>query len=289
MLDKLDFDFYIPKLNIDLTKEKPRPDLDTKINTWYDPKGNVSAYGWLKTKNYTLELVGVGFYIFAAKAKEVLAIPHSNVSSDLVFDHFYRTVLPLFFQASGIEALHSSAVLTPKGVIGFCAVSGTGKSTLAYVLSQSAYNLWADDALVWKAYDQALFTFKLPSETLLHNHTFEYFQKNTENILKPKNNHVLVNNKNNKNSVLNSLFILERNSNPNNVCSLNKLSPKEAFSELLTHAYVFELDDLGRKKDLVKNYLELAEKIPTYKLSFFPDLSKITLVVDLVKQVVETS
>jgi hypothetical protein len=286
MLDKLDFDFYIPKLNIDLTKEKPRPDLDTKINTWYDPKGNISAYGWLKAKNYTLELVGIAFYSFVPNAKEVLAIPHSNVAPDLVFDHFYRTVLPLFFQASGIEALHSSAVLTPKGVIGFCAVSGTGKSTLAYVLSQSTYSLWADDALVWKAFDQNLYTFKLPSETLLHDHTFEYFHKNTESILKPKNTHIL---KNNKNSFLSSLFILERSSNPNNVCSIDKLSPKEAFSELLTHAYVFELDDLSRKKDLIKNYLDLAEKIPTYKLSFFPDLNKITFVIDLVKEVVETS
>ena len=51
----------------------------------------------------------------------------------------------------GWEALHASAVLSPQGVVAFCAGSGTGKSTIARGLSERGYQLCADDAVAVKA------------------------------------------------------------------------------------------------------------------------------------------
>lgn len=48
----------------------------------------------------------------------------------------------------GHEALHSSAVLGPQGVVGFLADSGGGKTTLAVELVRRGYSLVSDDILV---------------------------------------------------------------------------------------------------------------------------------------------
>jgi len=60
-------------------------------------------------------------------------------------------VLPNLALARGREALHVGAVLSPGGVVGVAAPSGTGKSTLVAELMRRGWPLFCDDVLVLAA------------------------------------------------------------------------------------------------------------------------------------------
>src|ERR671935_59558 len=63
---------------------------------------------------------------------------------------------------AGREVLHASAVITARGVVAFCAVSTTGKSTIAYQFSRRGYGIWADDALAFDGADRGVTALWLP-------------------------------------------------------------------------------------------------------------------------------
>ena len=92
----------------------------------------------------------------------VLAVPEPTASYALVLDAYRRTVLPQALQFFGREVLHASAVVGPSGVVGFCAYSQTGKSTLAFALAQRGYVPWADDALAFETGAQVSQALALP-------------------------------------------------------------------------------------------------------------------------------
>ena len=62
----------------------------------------------------------------------------------LLLDH----VLPRVLALRGRHVLHASAVLGPRGVIGFVGATGWGKSTLAIALARAGLPLLGDDALI---------------------------------------------------------------------------------------------------------------------------------------------
>lgn len=57
-------------------------------------------------------------------------------------------LLPRALNAAGRDALHATAVLTPRGVVAFVGESGSGKSTLAARFVAEAFPLVCDDCLV---------------------------------------------------------------------------------------------------------------------------------------------
>lgn len=57
-------------------------------------------------------------------------------------------VMPLVFKARGRQALHATAVLTPRGACAFIAPAGTGKSTLSASFLAAGYPTLTDDCLV---------------------------------------------------------------------------------------------------------------------------------------------
>jgi hypothetical protein len=117
------------------------------VQVWRDHEGTVCAAGHTVAGRHWMHVPRIGSFAFgpcAGDAVHVFAEPSARPES--VLDTFRRMVLPLALQAQGEEVLHASAVRMLQGVVALCAVSETGKSTLAYALSRRGFPLWADDA-----------------------------------------------------------------------------------------------------------------------------------------------
>ena len=95
-----------------------------------------------------------------------------------VQDIFKRFVTPFVLQTHGYEVIHASAVKSKAGVIGFCAHSNTGKSSIAYGMSKRGYQLWTDDTLLFEASDNYVITHRLPFKIRLLTDTSLFFENN---------------------------------------------------------------------------------------------------------------
>jgi hypothetical protein len=70
---------------------------------------------------------------------------------------------------------------------------------------------------------------------------------------------------------------------------VTRLSPVEAFSALLPHAYCFTLSDAQRKGLMMKQYMSLVASVPVYKVSFRTGLQHLPAILDEIEQAVECS
>jgi len=123
------------------------PNFESASEVWRDNAGVICARGILSGAYAWLEFPGTAVFHFDRARRAVIAMPEPSVEDGLLYDNYYRAALPLALQYFGVEVLHASAVRTRLGVVAFCAVSETGKSTAVAVLSRRGYPLWADDAV----------------------------------------------------------------------------------------------------------------------------------------------
>lgn len=122
------------------------------VVVWLDVQERPCAYGFTADGWRWLHLPNAGSYRFRGSGMQAVracgVVVDPGASRSTVLDSFYRTVVPLALQSGGLEVLHSSAVRLPAGVLALCALSETGKSTLAYALHRRGHPLVADDAVV---------------------------------------------------------------------------------------------------------------------------------------------
>src|SRR5918995_1944724 len=151
---------------------------DAGVTVWRDNDGAVAGYGSSNGPKKWIHLPGVGAFCFEPGSAEVVAFPLASASSHLVRDAFNRSVLPLALQGVGHEVLHASAVLARERVVALCAVSGTGKSTIACALDRRGHPLWADDAVCFDASNVPITAVSLPFALRLRPASAEYFAAN---------------------------------------------------------------------------------------------------------------
>ena len=186
-------------------------------------------------------------------------MPEPVADPELVQDTFRRMVLPLALQAQGREVLHASGVRTGAGVVALCARAGTGKSTIACALSRRGHRLWADDAVVFEADRAGMEALPLPFTLRLRPASAAHFadgpvDSEPHTPLRPER--------------LAAVFVLERrNGAP---AEVERLASASGFREVLTHGYCFSMHDRDRNAAMVRNYLELVDRVPAFRLSF-PD------------------
>ncbi len=250
----------------------PRPDEDDPTTlVWVDYAGTPAAYFYRSNGDYWAYLPVVGGFRVGDDGS-VLGIPNQGVSHELVVDTYRRTVVPMALQLLGRQAIHASAVLTAAGVIGFCADSQTGKSTVAYGLSQRGYELWADDALAFESVDGAVHTFKLPFSVRLRPASADYFgvQRAPAPDLGPDGLITV----GNEQETLAALCILSRQSQGRPV-EVRRLEAEAVIRTLLPHAYCFSLLDDELKRRTVQEYLWLAGRVPVYEARFTATLDEL--------------
>jgi hypothetical protein len=213
---------------------------------------------------------GVGSYCFRSGTEEVSAHPEPGVDRETVEDAFRRAVLPLAIQMLGREVLHASAVLGPRGVVALCAVSETGKSTLAYGLSRRGFRLWADDAVAFELAADGVSALPLPFALRLRPASVAFFGTAAHELEEPDRPEDLA-----------AILVLERAELlPERAVLVERFADGLAFPAVLAHAYCFSLDDDERKRRMMGAYMELVGRVPVYRVRFRPGLDRLGRVVD---------
>ena len=250
----------------------PRPDVsDPATLVWVDYERIPSAYFYRAEDEYWAYLPAVGAFRSEPDGR-VLAVPNEHASDALVVDTYRRTIAPMTLQLLGRQVLHASAVETPAGVIGFCADSQTGKSTIAFGLGRSGYRVCADDALAFETSGSEVQMLELPFSVRLRPASAAYF-----GVPVPPpppldaQGRIVVGG---KTASLSALCILSRQSEGRGV-ELLRLGAAEIMQTLLPHAYCFTLLNDELKRRTVEEYLRLAARVPVYEARFTATLDEL--------------
>ena len=273
----------------------PQPSLSDLIGPaveiWRTPEGEISAYGYTDNGQHWVHFPGLASFCFCKETEEVQAIPHRSVQYDMVYDVYLRSVVPLALQVHGTEVLHASAIHTSRGVVVFCAVSGTGKSTLAYGFSQKGYRVWADDAVAFAATREWVTAVPLPATIRLRPDVAIFFRDahlNMSSRLAP----APTTQEQEEPQPLLALCLLDRTQEGHRkngaAVEIVRVSSAQAFPRVLAHAYCFSLLDTRRKQRMVQQYLDLVAQVPTYIVRFRAGLEHLAAIMNGLERTLET-
>src|SRR5262245_1318384 len=178
-------------------------------------------------------------------------------------------------QLLGRQVLHASAIESPGGVIGFCADSQTGKSTIAFGLAGRGYRVCADDALAFDTSGPSgVRMHELPFSVRLRPASAAYFDVPVPPapVLDPEGRITV----GGDGLPLAALCILSRQEEGRGV-ELRRLAAEEVIRMLLPHAYCFTLLDDELKRSTVAEYLVLAGRVPVHEMRFTASLDELPL------------
>jgi hypothetical protein len=253
-------------------RTSPEPDGgDPATLVWVDYEGTPSAYFYRSGDEYWAYLPAVGAFRSDPDGR-VVAVPNAGVSDELVVDTYRRTIAPMTLQLLGRQVLHASAVESSSGVIGFCADSQTGKSTIAFGLSRRGYRVYADDALAFEGAGSDIRAFELPFSVRLRPGSAAYFDVPVPAApLLDADGRITVGD---KTAPLAALCVLSRQDEGQGV-ELRRLGADAVIQRLLPHAYCFTLLDEELKRRTVEEYLALAARVPVYEARFTATLDEL--------------
>jgi hypothetical protein len=227
-----------------------------------------------------MHLPGVASYRLRPGAREITAIADPRASRELVVIGYERTILPMAVQLAGQEVLHASAVLTAGGVVAFCAVSTTGKSTVADLLGRRGYRPWADDAVAFDAGDGSVAAIPLPFRLAPRPSAGGDDGHVPAVPASPGSEPDPV--------PLSAVCVLERASLPDALApvTVRSLPAAEAFPAVLAHAYCYSLEDVDRNRVMLDHYIELSAHVPVFSVRFRAGLDHLPAILDEVERVV---
>ncbi|HET6656461.1 MAG TPA: hypothetical protein VFG61_01065 [Gaiellaceae bacterium] len=254
------------------TIDAPLPDeSDPSTLVWVDYAGIPSAYFYRAGNEYWAYLPVVGAFRSGTDG-EILAVPNEGASDDLVIDTYRRTIAPMTLQLLGRQVLHASAIESPGGVIGFCADSQTGKSTIAFGLAGRGYRVCADDALAFETSSSGIRVHELPFSVRLRPASAAYFDVPVPPApVLDEDGRITVGG---KGMPLAALCILSRQEEGRGV-ELRRLAADDVIRMLLPHAYCFTLLEDELRRSTVAAYLELAGRVPVYEVRFTATLEEL--------------
>ncbi|MEA2680264.1 MAG: hypothetical protein QOK03_1986 [Candidatus Binataceae bacterium] len=258
------------------------PNFESASEVWRDNAGVICARGILSGAYAWLEFPGTAVFHFDRARRAVIAMPEPSVEDGLLYDNYYRAALPLALQYFGVEVLHASAVLTRLGVVAFCAVSETGKSTTVAVLSRRGYPLWADDAVPIEIDEGArgARALAVPFRLRLDAALSPAFRDLDRSFRWPEPERLDL-----ASAPLAALCVMQRvdSSQTAEIC---RLSAIDAVTALLPHSYCFSLMEADRKRLMMRCYIELAARVPTFAVSIATGLERLPAALDQIERTI---
>ena len=167
-----------------------------------------------------------------------------------------------------------------------CAGCRAGKSTIASGLSRRGYALWADDAVAFKGCGPQVTAIPLPFSLRLLPDALALLGREpggeaNSASLKPGSQEEI------SSAPLAALVeVGRRPARGAKVVKGERLLPAPAFPALLAHAYFFTLKDEARKRRMIENYLELAARVPCFRIRYAPGLENLPLILDYIEAAV---
>ena len=260
----------------------PMPDeSDPATLVWVDYAGTPSAYFYRSDDEYWAYLPAVGAFR-SGRDGRILAVPGEGVPESLVVDTYRRTIVPMTLQLLGRQVLHASAVETRAGVIAFCADSQTGKSTIAFGLSQRGYRVCADDALAFETTSAGVQVFELPFSIRLRPASAQYFDSPVPPAPELGPDGLI--SVGEKAAPLAALCVLTRQPEGERV-RLARLEADAVIKRLLPHAYCFTLLVPELKRKTVEEYLRLAALVPVYEVRFAAAIAELPSLLNEIERV----
>lgn len=247
------------------------------VEVWRGAGGAVVAYGAILDGRHWIEMPGVAGFRFEQSGRSVVARPHPAAAPGLVEDAYRRAVLPLVLQVRGTEVLHASAVRSPRGVVAFCADSGTGKSTLAAGLGERGYPLWADDAVAVDTSSIPVTTARLPFRLRLRPASAAHF--GGEGATRGAGSEVPDEDAAERMPVA-ALCVLRRTDRVVRAVAVERLCASATLPAVLVHAYCFSLRDPHRKRRMLKQYVDLVARVPVFEVRIESGLERLPKILD---------
>jgi hypothetical protein len=260
------------------------------IHVWRDQYGSACAYGHTVGGYHWMHLPELASFRFNGRSEEVLAVSHPAVSPVVIRDAYYRSLLPMALQALGLEGLHASGVRMPQGVIAFCGQKESGKSTIAFALNQRGHALWADDTVTFEVADGAVNTIPLPFQIRLRPAAASFLGQACPTA-SPTGDWDGADWVGVGPAPLAAVCVLHQVPHPGGKGPVEaaRLSASQALLTVLPHAHCFGLQDAGRKRRMMQQYLELIEQVPVLDIRMQTGLENLSAVVngieDSVKEV----
>jgi hypothetical protein len=234
---------------------------------WLDVDGALVATGGADRERWWMHWPSLGTYVFGSDGP-VVAYPVPGSSYAALEDSFTRGVIPVVMLARGCEALHGSAVLNGSGVVGFCARSGTGKSSLALALARQGTVLWADDTVALPWADDRVESVALPFPVRVDDKAREALGRRVDVRFADAGTR----------ETLRRVYFLTRDAtmDPGRP-ELTPVTGGSRFERLLAHAHPFELATDARRRVMIERLLRIAAAVPLYELRFAPSLEHLPL------------
>jgi hypothetical protein len=238
----------------------------------------IYAYGQVLGNDHWMHLPGLASFRFSVGGEEAAsALVTSDEPDDLVVEAFHRRVLPMAVQVRGREVLHASAVRTLGGVVSFCGVSQSGKSTIAFGLSQRGYSVWADDMVAFEFLDRQAMAVSLPFIARLRIPTAQLFDVHRK---APR----LESSPPGETAPLAMVCVLRKDPEATPAVSIKRLSAADAFATVLDHACCFVPQGEDRKRLMVRHYLDLVAVTPIFEICTKPGLTNLPAILDAIEE-----
>jgi len=251
------------------------------VQVWQDELGRELATCYAIDGRYWVDVPGVARFGVHGPSDAVEAIPYASAAAEEIDDVYNDSVLPLVLHVHGAEVLHASAVHSPQGVVAFCAVSGTGKSTIARGLSERGYPLWADDAVAFEVSGPAVNAVSLPFRMRLRPDAASFFARDrvARRIDLGGSDQL------DRSASLAALCVLKREPGlTSGGVAVRTLQASSAFPALLEHAYCFSLLDAERKRRMMERYLVVSARVRILEIRFAAGLEHLPSMLDRIEE-----
>lgn len=247
-----------------------------KVGEWLDDQGEAFAEAFASPDFYLIDWRRVAWFGFSRESKEVRAWPAPGVSAEAVFTVFSR-LQPIILQAMGWQTLHAGAAANATGAVAFCGKSHSGKSTLAFAMSDAGWWQVSDDALVLDIGAAGANVCPLPFTSGLRPPSLSHFSNAHGSVsrLDARTPEEAV--------PLKALFLLRQDPR----LDLPRISPikrAQAFSAVLPHAHCFDEGDPDHMRRMVRDYFNLVDRVPTFALEYRPDFERLPALIDAVEE-----
>ena len=252
----------IPQIDIGGTRADVAPGIASQ--QWFDHDGRLIASGGRAGDRWWMHWAGLATFWFGDSGP-VVAHPAAPGLLPHIRDAFARGVIPVVLIARGFEALHASAVVHDEGVIGFCATSGTGKSTLALALGAAGLRHFADDTIVYRVGGSRPVAVALTApprvDAMAHQAVSRLWNTKPEQTtpLTTAPIHRIYN-------LIRDPTVMPRSP------LFSELSAADAFERLLGHAHPFEMGSDERRRAFIESLLSLGRDVPVWDVRFAPAL-----------------
>lgn len=273
------------RLSIQRAGETAIPPWESLAEPWRDHEGMIYAYGQVLGNEHWMHLPGLASFRFSSRGDDIALAVTNAEPNELVLEAYRRRVLPMAVQVRGREVLHGSAIRAPAGVVTFCGTTQSGKSTIAFGLSQRGYPLWADDMVAFEMSDRGAVGVSLPFRPRLRKSAAELFAVDATAKTFPRHDATPPGA---HKAPLAIVCILRKEAAAASP-TVRRLSSADAFATVLDHACCFLPQAAERKRLMVRHYLELVAVTPIFEICFQPGLTNLPVILDAVERLLDST